>query len=272
MNASEYHEWIEADGLGGFASGTAAGIRTRRYHAVLLSAATPPTRRQVLVAGLEVRVETTAGAVALSSQRYAPDVVHPDGAARIAAYVCNPWPRWEYVLAPGLRIEHALFVPRGVPLVVLRWRAVDRAAAGRLSVRPLLACRDYHALHHENGTFRFEPAREGSIVRWRPYEGVQTILASSNGAYRHAPIWYRHFLYLQERERGLDHLEDLACPGAFEFDLTAGEAVLILAAETPATLRLLRGAPAPAAADQLASAERARRASLGGPLERAADA
>ena len=29
-------EWLEADGLGGFASGTVDGIRTRRYHALLL--------------------------------------------------------------------------------------------------------------------------------------------------------------------------------------------------------------------------------------------
>ncbi|TMA37779.1 MAG: hypothetical protein E6J79_09235, partial [Deltaproteobacteria bacterium] len=29
-------EWLEADGLGGFASGTVSGIRTRRYHALLL--------------------------------------------------------------------------------------------------------------------------------------------------------------------------------------------------------------------------------------------
>jgi hypothetical protein len=27
-------EWIEADGLGGFASGTVSGIRSRRYHAI----------------------------------------------------------------------------------------------------------------------------------------------------------------------------------------------------------------------------------------------
>ena len=31
-------EWLEADGRGGFASDTAAGIRTRRYHALLLVA------------------------------------------------------------------------------------------------------------------------------------------------------------------------------------------------------------------------------------------
>ena len=46
-------EWLEADGLGGFASGTVSGKRTRRYHALLLAAATPPTGRFVLVSGLD---------------------------------------------------------------------------------------------------------------------------------------------------------------------------------------------------------------------------
>jgi len=46
-------EWLEADGLGGFASGTVCGVRTRRYHALLLAATTPPTGRYVLVNGLE---------------------------------------------------------------------------------------------------------------------------------------------------------------------------------------------------------------------------
>ena len=35
---SEQHEWLEADGLGGFASGTTSGIRTRRYHALWFAA------------------------------------------------------------------------------------------------------------------------------------------------------------------------------------------------------------------------------------------
>jgi glycogen debranching enzyme len=38
-------EWLEADGLGGFASGTVSGIRTRRYHALLLTATKPPAGR-----------------------------------------------------------------------------------------------------------------------------------------------------------------------------------------------------------------------------------
>ena len=57
------NEWLETDGLGGFASGTAAGLRTRRYHGWLIAATTPPTGRMVLVNGADVLVETPGGAV-----------------------------------------------------------------------------------------------------------------------------------------------------------------------------------------------------------------
>ena len=46
-------EWLEADGVGGFASGTVSGIRTRRYHALLLTATAPPAGRMVLVNGFD---------------------------------------------------------------------------------------------------------------------------------------------------------------------------------------------------------------------------
>ncbi len=52
-------EWLEADGAGGFASGTAGLVRTRRYHALLLAAT--PAGRFVLVNGLEVVGETPPG-------------------------------------------------------------------------------------------------------------------------------------------------------------------------------------------------------------------
>jgi glycogen debranching enzyme len=83
-------EWLEADGLGGFASGTVSGIRTRRYHALLLAATTPPTGRVVLVNGIEAWLETPAGRFALSAQRYMPDVVHPDGHLRIVDFRIDP--------------------------------------------------------------------------------------------------------------------------------------------------------------------------------------
>ena len=54
MKPDASFEWLEADGLGGFASGTASGERTRRYHALLLTATTPPTGRMALVSGFDL--------------------------------------------------------------------------------------------------------------------------------------------------------------------------------------------------------------------------
>src|SRR5512139_4134437 len=98
MSDALTREWLEADGLGGFASGTVAGIRTRRYHALLLHAANPPGGRMVLVNGFDAWAETAGGSYALTSQAYAPDVVHPDGATRIEHFEHEPWPRWIFRL------------------------------------------------------------------------------------------------------------------------------------------------------------------------------
>jgi predicted glycogen debranching enzyme len=270
MTIDERSEWLEADGLGGFASGTATGVRTRRYHALLLTAATPPTGRQALVAGVEAHLEIGGSSVALSSQRYAPGVVHPDGANRIEGFSATPFPAWTYRIGAG-RIEHSIFVPRGLPIVVLRWKGVDLQMPARLTVRPLLACRDYHSLQHENGSFRFEPSVDGPLLRWNPYDGVQPFLAACTGTFTAAPDWYRNFLYAEERERGLDDTEDLACPGRFEWDLSGGEAVLILGADTTAVRQLLVDG-AERVADRLARSERGRRAAFPTQLDRSADA
>ncbi len=67
-------EWLEADGLGGFASGTVGGVRTRRYHALLLASTTPPTGRYVLVNGCEAWIERDGQRFPVSAQYYTPDV------------------------------------------------------------------------------------------------------------------------------------------------------------------------------------------------------
>ena len=124
LTLSSSREWLEADGLGGFASGTSAGIRTRRYHALLLPATTPPTGRVVLVNGFDAWVETANGTFSLSSQRYSPDVIGGDGAQRIEGFGWEPWPHWIFKLDDGTRIEHELFVPKGEPMTCLSWRVL----------------------------------------------------------------------------------------------------------------------------------------------------
>ena len=220
-------EWLEADGLGGFASGTVSGIRTRRYHALLLAATTPPTGRVVLVNGIEAWIDTTAGRFPLSSQRYDPDVVFPDGSAYVESFEADPWPRWVFRLPDGTTVDQQIFVPHDRPACVLSWKLL-RGSSAKLEVRPLVSGRDYHSTHHENAAFRFDSERERpESVVWRPYDGLPGIAAVTNGAYEHAPDWYRRFAYDEERRRGLDFVEDLASPGIFRWTLERDEAICI---------------------------------------------
>ena len=265
-------EWLEADGLGGFASGTVCGIRTRRYHALLLAAAQPPANRMVLVNGFDAEVELASGRFALSTQRYAPGVDAPDGVQRLSAFEPGPWPRWTYAVSGG-QIEHELFVTHDRAAVVLRWQwHGDDVMPIRLHVRPFFSGRDFHLSHHENQAFRFLPQDIGDAQRWHMYDGVPDVTARSNGAYHHEPLWYRNFLYDEEAARGLDATEDLAAPGRYEFDLTAGPAVLILSAGSLG----LPLSPAPltavALADTFARIELKRRSAFASSRLRAADA
>jgi len=275
--AAMVREWLEADGLGGFASGTVSGVRTRRYHALLTVALTPPTERMVMVSGFDAHAVTPAGRFAISSQRYLPDVISPDGASRLVDFAWEPWPRWRYRLEDGIVIEQELFVTRGAPRAVVRWRGVapggGPAAGLRLEVRPLLCGRDYHALHHENAELSFGAAISGERVTWRTYAPLPAIASRSNGRYRHEPCWYRAFTYAEEVARGLDHVEDLAAPGVFEFDLAAGDAVWIVSTgDADADAESGPARPALERACAYAAAERARRARFATPLHRAGDA
>jgi len=180
----------EADGLGGFASGTAPGIRTRRYHALLLSATTPPTGRMVLVNGFDAWVTTDSGTYALTSQSYLPGVRHPDGKDRIESFETNPWPTWRFRLEDGTRIVQEIVAAHDHPVVAARFALEGAPRRASLLVRPFLSGRDYHSLHHENRAFRFDAEVLGERVAFRPYEGAPPVVFLTNGAYRHDP-WVR---------------------------------------------------------------------------------
>ncbi|MFM0234187.1 amylo-alpha-1,6-glucosidase [Paraburkholderia sediminicola] len=277
-------EWLEADGFGGFASGTVGTLRTRRYHALLLTAMRAPGGRVVLVNGVEAWLEADGQRYPLSMQRYVPDAIYPDLTASLLAFDTDPWPTWRLQLDSHITLIADAFVSKATRETVLRWRlegaiAASGTGAFNLKVRPLLSGRDYHALHHENFAFNFNAQTSGdqACVSWQPYGDMPVINAATNGVYTHAPDWYRNFCYVRERERGLDFSEDLATPGVFSFNLADGEAVMILSASiisaaSASSVSALADTKAAAHATELAHIEQQRRSALGSRLQCSADA
>src|ERR1041385_2414401 len=272
MNFSSSKEWLETDGLGGFASGTENGIRTRRYHALLLTATTPPTGRVVLVNGFDAWVETPNGKFALTSQRYAPDVISPDGAKRIVEFTHEPWPKWRFRCEDGTEIEQEIFVEAGKSTCTVLWRLVSERRNVKLFARPFLSGRDYHSLHRENPNFNFDAHIHADHVAWSPYQGLPAVTAVSNGIYTHEPFWYRNFVYEEEQARGLDCVEDLASPGVFNWELSFGEAVWTLTTDLESVHNGAGETSVQERALEARDCERLHRRQFKSSLERAAEA
>jgi predicted glycogen debranching enzyme len=281
MRPDERKEWLESDGLGGFASGTATGVRTRRYHAWLLTAATPPTGRVVLVNGCDAWLETPAGRHPLTSQRYDPEVIHPDGVDRLKTFSPDPWPEWRHETSDGVTVVHSVLARHETTHVLVRWRVTGAVGKCALLVRPFFSGRDYHALHHENTAFQFEPQQDGPRLTWRVYDGIPAVTLEHNGFYQHQPDWYRHFRYAEEAARGLDCVEDLASPGVLRWVFEGGhdpggcdlDAVILLSASVPGAAPAEEDAATEsvsARADRISACERARRAAFPSRLHRSA--
>ena len=84
-------EWLETNGLGGFASSTVVGMNTRRYHGLLTAATKPPAGRIVMLSKLEETVVVGERRYELSVNRY-PGTIHPRGYSSLAEFRLDPLP------------------------------------------------------------------------------------------------------------------------------------------------------------------------------------
>ena len=146
LEAAVQREWLETNGLGGFASSTLIGLNTRRYHGLLTAATAPPVGRLVLLSKLEETLILDGQRFELSANQY-PGVVHPQGYQYLTHFRLDPFPVWTYTMA-DVELEKALFMLHGENSTVVHYTvrsAGERMAPGRcaLEVRPLIACRDY---------------------------------------------------------------------------------------------------------------------------------
>ncbi len=219
LDAACRREWLETNGIGGFASSTIIGLNTRRYHGLLVAATKPPVGRMVLLSKIEETLMIDGRRFDLSCNRY-PGVVHPQGYVHLKQFRQDPFPVFVYEV-DGLVLEKSVFMVQGENTTVIQYTVASSPGLPcSLELRPLIAFRDYHSTTHENGalnpTLQIEPGR----VTVSPYQGCPNLcLAHSAADVTEEGAWYRNFEYTVEQERGLDYREDLFRPMALTFDL-----------------------------------------------------
>src|SRR5215470_11891355 len=233
LDSALSREWLETNGLGGFASSTIVGLNTRRYHGLLVAATKPPVGRFVLLSKLEETLFIESQAFELSANRY-PGVVHPQGFRYLKQFRLDPFPVFTYEIE-GIEIEKSVFMIQGENTTVIQYELTknnhpESPKNLRLEVRPLIAFRDYHSTTHENGAINPAIEQRTGAVSVSPYQGLPSLYLAHNAVELvKAGDWYRNFEYDAERERGLDFQEDLFNPLVLKFDYRARKQATIIA-------------------------------------------
>ncbi|MGD9631498.1 MAG: amylo-alpha-1,6-glucosidase [Pyrinomonadaceae bacterium] len=254
LAAASSREWLETNGIGGFASGTISGVNTRRYHGLLTAATEPPLGRVTMVSKIEETVTIEGRTYELSANRY-PGKVHPQGFRFITSFRLDPFPVWTYSL-DGVELEKRVFMPHGRNACVVAYKVYfekrGKRPAVTMSVRPMLSFVDYHHLRHQTDEFNGQYAASKYSIEMRPEAALPPIFFSHNAVdVADTGFWYRDFEYAVEEERGFDFREDLYQPFELTFDLKKAAYVAMSAAE-----------PLVETPDTLEKAERKRRKSL----------
>jgi predicted glycogen debranching enzyme len=233
LEAALRREWLETNGLGGFASSTIIGLNSRRYHGLLTAATKPPVGRFVLLSKLEETLFIEGQPFDLSANRY-PGVIHPQGFRYLKQFRLDPFPVFTYAIE-GIEIEKSVFLIQGENSTVIQYELIknnhpESPKNLRLEIRPLIAFRDYHGTTHENGAINREVEEHSGLAILTPYQGLPALHLAHNAIeLRRTGDWYRNFEYDAERERGLDFREDLFNPLVLTFDLRLSRQASIIA-------------------------------------------
>src|SRR5690242_14714955 len=132
-------EWLVTDGLGGYASGTVSGLRTRRYHGLLIVAADgAPVPRHVGLVALDPVLSLPSGAVVrLGVHEWASRMVNPAGHRLLERFeLVDGLPRWRWRLGEVV-VERSLAMEHGRPSLGVVHRVVAAPAPVRLSLEAL---------------------------------------------------------------------------------------------------------------------------------------
>lgn len=220
-------EWLETNGLGGYASSTVLGVNTRKYHGLLTAALRPPTDRVLLVSHVDEALLVGESRFELAASEYE-GTVYPDGFRYLDELRLDPFPVFTYV-AGSVRLRKSVFMIYGENTTCLVYEIDSlpggpKAADVRLEVRPIVAFREHQALMRETEaydrrvTILAGPRPAGGCAKIRPLANFPPLyITFSAGRFAEAGYWYRNYHYRREKEVGYAANEDLYSPGTVTF-------------------------------------------------------
>ncbi|MEG3438065.1 amylo-alpha-1,6-glucosidase [Pannus brasiliensis CCIBt3594] len=234
LPTAERREWLVTNGIGGFASGTVAGLLSRCYHGLLIAALAPPAKRTLLVTKLDETVQYGEKIYPLATNRWIgqgkdPLVIEPRGYIQIESFhLEGTIPVWRYTCADAL-LEKRIWMRQGENTTYTRYTYRRGTSPLTLNLTAFVNYRDFHGSTQSlNWQMDIREIDRGIKVTAYP-NAVPFYLTISSGQVLPAHIWYYRFDLSIERYRGLIERENHLHAASFSVTLNPGESVTFAA-------------------------------------------
>lgn len=210
----ESREWLVTNGIGGFASGTIAGLLTRRYHGLLLAALKPPLGRMLLLAKVDETVEydgiypESGKFYPLYTNRWSGGALEPNGHYHLNRFhLEGTTPVWTYACANAL-LEKRIWMQPGANTTYVRYTLTRATGPLSLEAKAFVNYRDYHSTTIVND-WEPEIITVENGLRLHLHDNATPFYLLSDRA-RLLPQfdWYEDFFLTLEEYRGQSDVEE----------------------------------------------------------------
>ncbi len=216
-------EWWLGNGRGGYAGGTVAGVRSRRYHGLLFVPLNPPLDRHLFVASADAILVLGDREWPLHTHHWRGGAVEPQGYRHLVGFhLDGRMPVWRYEVE-GFLIESRIWLEQGRDVAYTAWRLID-APAGvdtpRLRVNILADDRGHHQ-HTEAFSLRPKIRHQNGRLTVA-FDRTRLYVCPVGGGIEPAEIWIENFFYPAEAARGLEALDNHLMVGVADLALETG--------------------------------------------------
>jgi predicted glycogen debranching enzyme len=229
-------EWLVSNGLGGYSSGTVAGVATRRYHGLLVAALPAPLGRRMVASNLAEYLQLPdARQVQLSGEKYPSGEMQLETADYLTRFRLEMGlPVWQWEV-DGITVEKRIVLPHKQNTVFLLFRMLTGKGPLRLKLVPSI----HHRSHDDPvntplpGTVfltEIDGRYEFSIDKLPPLR--LSVLRHSHTFTVKRQVSPEEFYAVEER-RGYEHRGARWIPGFFCVDLSPDQPTAFVASTEP---------------------------------------
>jgi predicted glycogen debranching enzyme len=231
-------EWLVTNGLGGYASGTLAGVPTRRYHGLLVAALPAPVGRLLMLSQMsEVLRLPDHSSIFLGGEARVGQEPEMPGAGHLREFRLEAGlPVWRYAAA-GFVLEKRVFLAHLQNTAYVIYTLVEGSGLLRLEMHPAVCFRPHDApvstplgtpLKIQAAGDRYEICSDFATV-----QALRLRVSGANPTFTTTNRKIEGVYYEIEDRRGYESVGDLWAPGFFAVDLAVGDEAALAASTEP---------------------------------------